>query len=92
MSAAGLPGRRQLAAHPHLPAAHTAPTRAPSRVLQGLVGDKSLERFRTEYDKLHRALKKSRESEKRLIKKCRGSTRRCCNSARDASQSTRADD
>merc|ERR1719407_29912 len=40
-------------------------------VLQELVGDKSLERFRQEYDKLHRALKKSHESEKRLIKKCR---------------------
>lgn len=35
------------------------------------MGDKSLERFRQEYDKLHRALKKSHESEKRLIKKCR---------------------
>ena len=41
------------------------------QVLQELVGDKSLERFRSEYDKLHRALKKSHESEKRLIKKCR---------------------
>ena len=40
-------------------------------VLQELVGDKSLERFRVEYEKLHRALKKSHESEKRLIKKCR---------------------
>ena len=30
-----------------------------------------LERFRVEYEKLHRALKKSHESEKRLIKKCR---------------------
>eukprot|EP00899_Mesostigma_viride_P002905 jgi/Mesvir1/12615/Mv16076-RA.1 len=40
-------------------------------VLQVLVGDKSLERFRVEYEKLHRALKKSHESEKRLIKKCR---------------------
>ena len=40
-------------------------------MLQELVGDKSLERFRVEYDKLHRALKKSHESEKRLIKKCR---------------------
>ena len=40
-------------------------------MLQELVGDKSLERFRQEYDKLHRALKKSHESEKRLIKKCR---------------------
>ena len=48
----------------------TSPTRA-SQVLQELVGDKSLERFRSEYEKLHRALKKSHESEKRLIKKCR---------------------
>eukprot|EP00747_Dinoflagellata_sp_TGD_P210717 gnl/TRDRNA2_/TRDRNA2_83982_c0_seq2.p1 gnl/TRDRNA2_/TRDRNA2_83982_c0~~gnl/TRDRNA2_/TRDRNA2_83982_c0_seq2.p1 ORF type:complete len:859 (+),score=296.61 gnl/TRDRNA2_/TRDRNA2_83982_c0_seq2:153-2729(+) len=40
-------------------------------ILQELVGDKSLEHFRTEYEKLHRALKKSHESEKHLIKKCR---------------------
>eukprot|EP00960_Hanusia_phi_P029250 747857-Hanusia_phi.AAC.3 len=40
-------------------------------VLQDLVGDKSLERFKVEYEKLHRALKKSHDSEKRLIKKCR---------------------
>merc|ERR1719460_1766294 len=40
-------------------------------VLTELVGDRSLERFRIEYEKLHRALKKSHESEKRLIKKCR---------------------
>ncbi|MEW5313648.1 MAG: hypothetical protein WDW38_005199 [Sanguina aurantia] len=40
-------------------------------VLQELVGDKSLERFRIEYEKLHRALGKSHESGKRLIKKCR---------------------
>eukprot|EP01116_Phalansterium_solitarium_P023263 TRINITY_DN805_c0_g2_i2.p1 TRINITY_DN805_c0_g2~~TRINITY_DN805_c0_g2_i2.p1 ORF type:complete len:691 (+),score=375.87 TRINITY_DN805_c0_g2_i2:155-2227(+) len=40
-------------------------------VLTELVGDKSLEKFRTEYEKLHRALKKSHESEKRLIKRCR---------------------
>ncbi|CBJ29363.1 flagellar associated protein [Ectocarpus siliculosus] len=40
-------------------------------VLSELVGDKSLERFRLEYEKLHRALKKSHEQEKRLIKKCR---------------------
>ncbi|CAK0846266.1 unnamed protein product, partial [Prorocentrum cordatum] len=38
---------------------------------QELIGDKSLEHFRMEYEKLHRALKKSHESEKRLIKKCR---------------------
>jgi len=40
-------------------------------ILQELVGDKSLEHFRLEYEKLHRALKKSHESEKHLIKKCR---------------------
>jgi DNA primase catalytic subunit len=42
-----------------------------TQVLQELVGDKSLERFRQEYEKLHRALKKSNEGEKRLFKKCR---------------------
>jgi chromosome segregation ATPase len=40
-------------------------------VLQELVGDKSLEKFRLEYEKLHQALKKSHDQEKRLIKKCR---------------------
>ncbi|KAL3864718.1 hypothetical protein ACJMK2_006491 [Sinanodonta woodiana] len=40
-------------------------------VLQELMGDRSLERFRTEYEKLHKALKKSHESEKRLMQKCR---------------------
>lgn len=40
-------------------------------MLTELVGDKSLEKFRVEYEKLHRALKKSHESEKRLIKRCR---------------------
>jgi chromosome segregation ATPase len=33
--------------------------------------DESLEKFRIEYEKLHRALKKSHEQEKRLVKKCR---------------------
>jgi chromosome segregation ATPase len=40
-------------------------------VLNELVGDKSLDRFRLEYEKLHHTLKKSHENEKRLIKKCR---------------------
>lgn len=40
-------------------------------VLENLVGDKSMERIRVEYEKLHRALKKSHDNEKRLIKKCR---------------------
>jgi hypothetical protein len=34
-----------------------------------LVGDQSMERFRNEYEKLHRALKTSYESEKRLVKR-----------------------
>ena len=42
-----------------------------TQVLAELMGDKSLERFRVEYEKLHRALKKSHESEKRLMHKCR---------------------
>lgn len=40
-------------------------------VLKELMGDKSLEKFRVEYEKLHRALKKSHESEKGLLKRCR---------------------
>ncbi|XP_041123784.1 cilia- and flagella-associated protein 58 [Polyodon spathula] len=40
-------------------------------VLHELTGDKSLEKFRVEYEKLHKALKKSHESEKRLMSKCR---------------------
>ena len=41
------------------------------QVLEEMLGDRSLERFRAEYEKLHRALKTSYESEKRLVKKCR---------------------
>jgi len=40
-------------------------------VLNQLMGDKNLEKFRIEYEKLHRALTKSYSQEKRLIKKCR---------------------
>ena len=35
------------------------------------MGDQTLEKFRTEYEKLHRALLKSHDSEKRLMQKCR---------------------
>lgn len=35
------------------------------------MGDSTLEKFRLEYEKLHRALKKSHDQEKRLVKKCR---------------------
>ena len=36
-----------------------------------LAGDQSLERFRVEYEKLHRTLKISHENEKKLLKRCR---------------------
>jgi len=35
-----------------------------------MLGDKSLEKFRNQYEKLHRALKTSYESEKWLVKRC----------------------
>ncbi|XP_068404010.1 cilia- and flagella-associated protein 58 [Eschrichtius robustus] len=40
-------------------------------VLSELSGDKSLERFRVEYEKLHAVMKKSYDNEKRLMAKCR---------------------
>lgn len=40
-------------------------------VLNELSGDKSLEKFRTEYEKLHAIMKKSYDNEKRLMAKCR---------------------
>lgn len=40
-------------------------------VLNELAADQSLEKFRLEYEKLHRALKISHENEKRLLAKCR---------------------
>jgi DNA repair exonuclease SbcCD ATPase subunit len=40
-------------------------------VLHELKGDKSLEKFKIEYEKLYKALIKSHESEKRLMHKCR---------------------
>ncbi|KAM9348951.1 cilia- and flagella-associated protein 58 [Symphorus nematophorus] len=40
-------------------------------VLDELVGDRSMDRVRVEYEKLIHALKKSRENEKRLMSKCR---------------------
>jgi hypothetical protein len=40
-------------------------------VLGELSGDKSLEKFRIEYEKLHAVMKKSYDNEKRLMAKCR---------------------
>jgi len=39
-------------------------------VIRDLGGEDNLERFRLEYEKLHRALKRSHESERKLVKKC----------------------
>ena len=51
------------------PAAYEALEKDFQDVLQELVGEQSLEKFRIEYEKLHRALKTSYESEKRLVKR-----------------------
>lgn len=40
-------------------------------VLNELSGDKSLEKFRVEYEKLHNIMRKSYDNEKRLMAKCR---------------------
>ncbi|XP_073210534.1 cilia- and flagella-associated protein 58 isoform X4 [Lepidochelys kempii] len=40
-------------------------------VINELMGDKSLEKFRIEYEKLHTVMKKSYENERRLMSKCR---------------------
>lgn len=39
--------------------------------LNELTGDSSLDRFRSEYEKLHKAMKQSYDNEKRLIRKGR---------------------
>ena len=41
------------------------------KVIQELSGDASMERFRREFEKLHRALKDSHEREKELLKQCK---------------------
>lgn len=48
-----------------------APRPRRRQVLRELAGDAALDRFRAEYEKVFRALKKSHDNEKRLIKKCR---------------------
>lgn len=53
------------------PSQYEALERDVQLVLQEMQGDETLERFRQEYEKLFRALKRSQEIEKRLIKRCR---------------------
>lgn len=50
-------------------------------VLREMSKDKQLERFRLEYEKLHRALRTSHESEKKLIKKCKELNHQIINNA-----------
>lgn len=50
-------------------------------VMKELSAEDNLERFKLEYEKLHRALKKSHESEKRLIKKCQELNQEIVNNA-----------
>lgn len=53
------------------PAQYEALERDFKEVLNAMLGEKNMERYRNEYDKLHRALKTSYESEKRLVKRCK---------------------
>src|SRR5689334_21609404 len=40
-------------------------------VIKTLADDKSLERFRLEYEKLHNTLRRSHENERKLVGKCK---------------------
>ena len=53
------------------PAQYEALEKDFQEVLQELVNDSQMEKFRKEYEKIHRALKTSYESEKRLVKRCK---------------------
>lgn len=53
------------------PAQYESLERDFQQVLDELVGDTAMEQFRKEYEKLHRALKTSYESEKRLVRRCK---------------------
>ena len=50
-------------------------------VMKELSAEDNLERFKIEYEKLHRALRKSHENEKRLIKKCQEVTQEIMSNA-----------
>lgn len=53
------------------PAQYEALERDFREVLKDMVGSESMQKFRTEYEKLHRALRTSYENEKRLVKRCK---------------------
>ena len=46
-----------------------------------MVGDRSMEKFRNEYERLHRTLKTSYENEKRLFKRCKDMNESITNNA-----------
>lgn len=58
-------------------------------VLSELEADPLLERFRLEYETLYRALKKSHESERRLLKKCRELTSEITNTSNKVATATK---
>ncbi|KAL1524555.1 hypothetical protein AB1Y20_019446 [Prymnesium parvum] len=58
-------------------------------VLEELTHDPQLERFLLEYETLFRALKKSHESEKRLMKKCRELTSEITNTSNKVANATK---
>lgn len=51
------------------------------KVLDEMVGEKSMDRFRNEYERLHRALRTSYENEKRLFKRCKDMNESITNNA-----------
>ena len=53
------------------PAQYEALERDFREVLNSMVGERSMQRFQAEYEKLYRALKTSYESEKRLVRRCK---------------------
>ena len=53
------------------PAQYEALERDFREVLKEMVGSNSMDKFRSEYEKLHRALRTSYENEKRLVKRCK---------------------
>ena len=52
-----------------------------TKVLDDMVGERSMDRFRTEYERLHRAMKTSYENEKRLFKRCKDMNESITNNA-----------
>lgn len=59
------------------------------QMLQEMKNDPTLEKFRQDYEKLHRTLKRSHEIEKRLIKKCKDLNKEIQVNARNVQEALR---